>query len=126
MAVRKWNRRRNLILLRMYRSGNYSTGEMADESSESPPTVYDRLRRIGLSTRSLPRRYRAAVKFEFSKEETEKIIAWKKQGLYNTDVALKLGRTIGSINRIVRELSLSNQSLQTYPSWDPLWLINCS
>ena len=106
MPAKKWNPQRSRVLLRMYRSGRYSTGEMADKLRVSPPTVYDRLRRIGLSTHSLPRRYRAALKFEFSKQETEKIIAWKKQGLYNTDVALKLGRTIGPINRIVRELSL--------------------
>lgn len=106
MAAKKWNPQRGRFLLRLYRSGKYSTGEMAEKLGVSPPTIYDRLRRMDLSTRSLPRRYRAGVKVEFSKEETEQIIAWKKQGLYNTDVALKLGRTIGPINRIVRELSL--------------------
>lgn len=90
----------------MYKSGKYSTGEMAERLCVSPPTVYDHLRRLGLSTASLPRRYRAAVKFEFSKGERRNIIGWKNEGLYNTDIALKLRRTIGPINRIVKELKL--------------------
>ncbi len=106
MAAKKWNSRRSRKLLRMYKSGQHSTGEMAEKLGVSPPTVYDRLRRIGLSTTSLPRRYKAATKFEFSKKEKEKITGWKNQGVYNTEIALKLGKTIGPINRIVQELKL--------------------
>jgi transposase len=115
VGSKKWNPQRNRLLLRMYRSRRYSTGEIAERLLVSPPTVYDRLRRLGFSTSSLPRRYRAAAKVKFSEGETQKIIEFKRQGLYNTDVALKLGRTIGPINRIVRELKLPASAYKPIP-----------
>jgi hypothetical protein len=116
LAARTWNIQRSRLLLRMYESGRFSTGEIAERLRVSPPTVYDRLRRLGLGTSSLPRRYRAAVKCEFTEDETQKIIGWKKEGLYNTNVALRLGKTIGPINRIVRELELPTSSYKPIPT----------
>jgi hypothetical protein len=99
----------------MYESGKLSTSEIADKLKVSPPTVYDRLRRLGLSTASLPRRYRAAIKFTFTEGEKVRIIQWKEAGIYNTEVALRLGKTIGPVNRIVRELKLPTSSYKLIP-----------
>jgi len=96
----------------MYESRKLSTGEMANRLGVSQPTVYNHLRRLNLSTGSLPRRYRAARKFEFTKEEKKRIIELREQGKYISEIALTLKRTIGPVRRIFNELGLKTGNLK--------------
>jgi len=80
VAKKIWSPARDRRLLRMYESGKFSTSEMAEKLEASIPTVYNHLRRMGLKTTVLPRRHRAAVKFEFSNSEKRQIIELAREG----------------------------------------------
>jgi DNA-binding transcriptional ArsR family regulator len=91
----------------MYESGKFCTSEMAEKLEVSIPTVYNHLRRMGLKTTTLPRRHRAAVKFEFSNSEKRQIIELAREGHKVVQIAVKIKRTLGPTRRIFRELGLT-------------------
>jgi transposase len=93
--------------MKMYESGKLATSEMADQLEVSVPTVYNHLRRLGLSTATLPRRYRAAVKSEFSEKEKQRIVQLAQEGVKLAEMAVQIKRTSGPTRRIFRELGLT-------------------
>lgn len=108
MAKKVWTPERNRALLAMYKSGKFSTSEIAEKLEVSGPTVYNHLRRLGLKTTSLPRRHRAAVKFEFSASEKSSIVQLAKEGHKISQIAVQIKRTIGPTRRVFRELGLTS------------------
>jgi transposase len=108
MAKSIWSPAQNRKLLGMYKSGTLSTSEMADKLEVSIPTVYNHLRRLGLKTTSLPRRYRAAIKFEFSATEKRRIVQLAREGHKVSQIALQIKRTTGPTRRVFRELGLTS------------------
>jgi transposase len=112
MAKHVWTDVLNRKLIGMYKSNKYSTSEMANVLGVSQPTVYNHLKRLDLSTANLPSRHRAAVKFEFSAAERRKILRLHNEGNYFTDIALALGRTIGPIWRVCKELGLKTSNFK--------------
>src|SRR5260370_22340806 len=85
---------------------------MADQLGVSQPTVYKHLRRLGFNTAALPRRYRAAKKFEFSKKEKLRIIQLAQEGKKITEIALELRKTLGPTRRVFSELGLRTSNFK--------------
>jgi transposase len=112
MAAKVWSPSRNRQLLGMYHSKKFSTGEMAEKLQVSQPTVYNHLRRLGLTTSSLPRRYRAPIKIKLSDKEENEIIQLHQCGAYVTEIALKLNRPIAPVRRVFKELGLTTSNFK--------------
>jgi transposase len=95
MKPRETISKRTEAILSLFTTGSYSTSEIADALGVSQPTVYNYLKRLGLQTNHLPKRYRAAFKFEFSGKERSLIRQLAAEGLYVSQIAVALSRTIG-------------------------------
>ena len=96
-------------LIQMYDSRQFSTSEIAGKLGVSAPTVYNQLRRLGLSTTVLKRRYKAGKKFDFSETEKTRIRLLAEEGRKVTEIALALNRpmSLGPVRRICRELGIT-------------------
>ena len=115
MARKVWSPERNRKLLEMYESGTLATSEMARALNVTDATVYNHLRRMGLSTKDLPRRYRAVKKFEFSDQDKLRIIRLAEQGCKVNQIALLLNRSLGPTRRIFTELGLKTTVYKAVP-----------
>jgi transposase len=111
MAARIWNSTKQNRFLEMYKSGDYSTNEMAFELGVSQPTVYNHLRALQLTPQRLPRRYNAPGKVQFSDHEKQIILDCKAEGQFATDIAVRLGKSLQAVRRMIAELGLTNSNL---------------